>query len=132
MPPKAKNSYMWPQFLPDGNHFLFFVQTEATETSGVYAGALDSKEYRLLFPSETNALYSGLLGGQEQKNGYLLFIANRKLMGQAFSPAHLAVTGEPATLASDIGQRFLVNTPLEWAISSDIMVVTNWTEKLKD
>ena len=30
------------------------------------------------------------------------------------------------------GQRFLVNAPLEWAISSDIMVITNWTEKLKE
>src|SRR5262249_28529178 len=30
------------------------------------------------------------------------------------------------------GQRFLVNLPLEWANSSQIMVVTNWTEKLKD
>jgi len=30
------------------------------------------------------------------------------------------------------GQKFLVNLPLEWASSSQIMVVTNWTEKLKD
>jgi Tol biopolymer transport system component len=30
------------------------------------------------------------------------------------------------------GQKFLVNLPLEWANSSQIMVVTNWTEKLKD
>jgi eukaryotic-like serine/threonine-protein kinase len=30
------------------------------------------------------------------------------------------------------GQRFLLNLPLEWATSSQIMVVTNWTEKLKD
>jgi hypothetical protein len=30
------------------------------------------------------------------------------------------------------GQRFLVNLPLEWANSSQIMVVTNWTEKLKE
>ena len=29
------------------------------------------------------------------------------------------------------GQRFLINAPLEWAVSSDIMVLTNWTEKLR-
>jgi hypothetical protein len=30
------------------------------------------------------------------------------------------------------GQRFLLNLPLEWANSSQIMVTTSWTEKLKD
>jgi Tol biopolymer transport system component len=102
-PEKGENGYMWPAFLPDGKHFMFFVQTEATETTGVYTGALDSSEYRLLFPSETNALYSGLPDGQSQKNGYLLYIGNRKLMGQAFNAAHLSIVGEPVTLADDIG-----------------------------
>ena len=37
-PAKGENGYMWPQFLPDGNHFLFFIQTEAAETTGVYTG----------------------------------------------------------------------------------------------
>jgi Tol biopolymer transport system component len=102
-PQKGENAYLWPQFLPDGKHFLFFVQAEATETTGVYTGAIDSSEYRLLFPSETNALYSGMPEGQSQKNGYLLYIGNRKLMGQAFHAAHLAIVGEPVTLADDIG-----------------------------
>jgi hypothetical protein len=26
------------------------------------------------------------------------------------------------------GHRFLAHAPLEWAISSDIMVIANWTE----
>jgi len=30
------------------------------------------------------------------------------------------------------GQKFLVNLPIEWAGSSQFMVVTNWTEKLRD
>jgi hypothetical protein len=30
------------------------------------------------------------------------------------------------------GQRFLLNIPLEWANSAQIMVTTNWTERLKD
>lgn len=102
-PGKGENAYMWPQFLPDGKHFLFFVQTEATETTGVYTGAIGSADSRLLFPSETNALYSGAPDSQSQKNGYLLYIGNRKLMGQAFNAAHLSVVGEPITLADDIG-----------------------------
>jgi Tol biopolymer transport system component len=102
-PGKGENAYVWPQFLPDGKHFLFFVQTEAAETTGVYTAALDSNDYRLLFASETNALYSGLPDGRSQKNGYLLYIGNRKLMGLAFNAAHLSIVGEPVTLADDIG-----------------------------
>jgi Tol biopolymer transport system component len=105
---KGENGYMWPQFLPDGKHFVFFIQTEATETTGVYTGALDSNEYKLQFPSETNALYSGI-PDQPQKNGYLLYIANRKLMGQGFNPQKLGITGEPVTLADDIGAVNSVN-----------------------
>jgi eukaryotic-like serine/threonine-protein kinase len=102
-PGKGENGYMWPQFLPDGKHFLFYIQTENLETSGVYTGALDSTDYRLLFPSETNALYSALPDSDSQRNGYLLFINNRRLMGQAFHASKLTVSGEPVTLADDIG-----------------------------
>jgi Tol biopolymer transport system component len=100
---KGENGYMWPQFLPDGKHFLFFAQTEAIETTGVYTAALDSPDSKLLFPSETNALYSALPDASSQKNGYLLYIANRKLTGVAFSASRLSVVGEPVTLPDDIG-----------------------------
>ena len=100
---KGENGYLWPQFLPDGNHFLFFIDTEATETTGVYAGALGSSAYRLIFPSETNARYAARSESEAAKSGYLLFIANRKLMGQAFNPAKQSTMGEPTALAEDIG-----------------------------
>lgn len=99
-PEKGEDGYMWPQFLPDGKHFVFFVQTEASETTGVYTGALDSADYRLQFPAETNALYSA---PPDSKVGYLLYIGNRKLMGQAFNAQKLAITGDPVTLLDDLG-----------------------------
>jgi Tol biopolymer transport system component len=100
---RNETGYLWPQFLPDDKHFLFFVQTDTTETTGVYAGALDPAEYRLLFSSETNAVYSALPDSSGQKNGYLLYIAGRKLMGQGFNAPRLGLAGDPMTLADDIG-----------------------------
>ncbi len=100
---KGENGYLWPQFLPDGSHFLFFIETEATETTGVYTGTLGSSAYRLIFPSETNARYAARSESEAAKSGYLLFIANRKLMGQAFNPAKQSTVGEPTALAEDIG-----------------------------
>ena len=60
-------------------------------------------EYHLLFPSETNAVFSALPDARGQKNGYLLYISGRNLMGQAFNAPRMGLAGEPMTLADDIG-----------------------------
>ncbi len=53
---RGENSHRWPWFLPDGKHFLFLVRsTRGTEYNGVYAGALDSTESKLLVRTETAA-----------------------------------------------------------------------------
>jgi Tol biopolymer transport system component len=98
---KNETGYLWPQFLPDDRRFLFFVQTDAVETTGVYAGTLEPSEYHLLFSAETNAVYSAL--PDSGRNGYLLYIMGRKLMGQGFNAARLGLAGEPMVLADDIG-----------------------------
>ncbi len=100
---KGENGYLWPEFLPDGNHFVFFIETESTETTGVYTGAVGSAAYRLIFPSETNARYAARNQSEAAKSGFLLFIANRKLMGQGFNPGKQATVGEPTALAEDLG-----------------------------
>lgn len=100
---KSEFGYLWPQFLPDGNHFVFFVQTDQEETTGVYAGALDQPQYRRLFAAETNAIYSNVAQSDSQKNGYLLYMRDRSLMARSFNTSRLAVQGDSITLADDIG-----------------------------
>ena len=94
---KTERSHLWPQFLPDGKHFLFFVATDGSETSGVFAGSLDSSNYAQLFSSETNAVYSSA-----GSNGYLLYIRNGSLIGRHFNPSKLAATADQITLASNV------------------------------
>jgi Tol biopolymer transport system component len=91
---KFERGDLWPQFLPDGKHFVFYLQTDLTETSGVYAASLDGTEYKKLFASQTNAVYS---------SGYLLFINERNLMAQQFDPGKLEIIDTPSMLGSDIG-----------------------------
>jgi Tol biopolymer transport system component len=100
---KYERSYLWPQFLPDDKHFVFFVRTDLPETTGVYAGTLNPPEYHRLFNSETNAVYSGVAEGDPSKSGYLLFIRDRHLMEQSFKMSNLTMEGDPFTLADDIG-----------------------------
>ncbi len=94
---RTERAHLWPQFLPDGKHFVFFVGTDGSESSGVYLGSVDSPNYTELFSSETNAVYSNA-----GSTGYLLFIRNGSLIGQPFSPSKLATTGDQITLASNV------------------------------
>jgi Tol biopolymer transport system component len=104
-PEKGEVGFLWPQFLPDGKHFIFFAQTDAADTTGVYGASLDgaAADYHMLMASETNAIYSALPEAASRKNGYLLYIAGRKLMGQAFNAPKMGLAGEPITLNDDIG-----------------------------
>ena len=99
---KSERADLWPQFLPDGKHFVFYQQTESTDTSGVYAGSLDQPEYHRLFASQTNAVYSAA-SPDTPKSGYLLYIHERNLMAQQFNAGKAEIVDEPVTLANDIG-----------------------------
>jgi Tol biopolymer transport system component len=125
---KGENAYMWPQFLPDGKHFLFFLQSDTPDTTGVYGGSLDPAEYRMIMQSETNAVFSPLPEAPAQKNGYLLYISGRKLMGVGFNAPKMGVAGEPMTLADEIGAvRSLALAPL--SVSNNATLVYQSTGK---
>jgi serine/threonine protein kinase/Tol biopolymer transport system component len=82
-------SQRWPQFLPDGRHFLFFAG--AAGGAAVYAGSLDGGEAKLLLPNDSNAVYAS--------PGYLLFIREGTLMAQRFDPSSLRLSGDAAPVA---------------------------------
>jgi hypothetical protein len=62
-PPQSEQSF--PQLLPDGRHFLFFVNG-SPEAHGVHIGQLDGLETRHLFDADSPAVYAS--------TGHLLFI----------------------------------------------------------
>jgi Tol biopolymer transport system component len=100
---RFERAHIWPQFLPDGNHFVFFVLSDSPGAMGVYAGSLDSPDATMLFPSDTNAVYSPPAPGDSGKNGYLLFIRDRSLMAVGFDAGHLKPLAEPTVVQKDVG-----------------------------
>jgi Tol biopolymer transport system component/DNA-binding winged helix-turn-helix (wHTH) protein len=84
-----------PQFLPDGRHFIYFVQSEHPENTGIYVGSLNSTAKKRLVNSNTNAAYAGLSRGP----GYLLFTRGADLIAQRFDLAKLELTGAPFQVA---------------------------------
>jgi len=86
-----QRSHRWPQFLPDGRHFLFLAQAAATENSAIYAGSLDGGEPKLLVRNESSAMYA--------PPGYLLFVRQGTLVAQGFNANKLQLTGDAVPLA---------------------------------
>jgi serine/threonine protein kinase/Tol biopolymer transport system component len=95
---RAEIVHLWPQFLPDGKHFLFFAFGSGTQTgagnSRIYASSLDSKDKKLILSSNTSAVYV--------LPGYLLFTRQGTLMAQPFDAARLELEGEPVPVAQGI------------------------------
>jgi eukaryotic-like serine/threonine-protein kinase len=91
---RGESSHDWPQFLPDGRHFLFFVDGPQPDSSGVYVASLDSTVRRRVLAARSNALYA---------SGYLLFLREHALMAQPFDVGRLELTGEALPLADKVG-----------------------------
>ena len=96
-------AHRWPQFLPDGRHFLFHIQRSQAENSGgVYVVALDGGTPKFLVHAETSPLYAS--------PGYLLYRSGDTLLGQAFDESHLELRGEPFSVAEHVGRSTGFNT----------------------
>jgi eukaryotic-like serine/threonine-protein kinase len=88
----AQNSYRFPQFLPDGRHFIYIA---LSSERGVYAGSLDDKSEKLLVRTNASAVYA--------PPGYLLFVNGDTLLGQAFDAERLEASGQPFLVAEHVG-----------------------------
>jgi len=96
----SMGSGRWPQFLPDGKHFLFFRYSGNATESGTFVESLDGGEPKLLVQGFSNAVYAA--------PGYLLFIKQGTLMAQRFDAGNLRLTGDAAPIAENVVQNFIV------------------------
>jgi serine/threonine protein kinase len=86
----------FPQFLPDGHHYLFLSGgAKATGTRGIFVASLDSTEVKAILPSDFTAVYV--------KPGYILFRRETMLMAQKFNADRLELAGDPFQVAEQIG-----------------------------
>ncbi|MGH9774041.1 MAG: protein kinase domain-containing protein [Candidatus Acidiferrales bacterium] len=97
---RQETSHRWPQFLPDGKHFLLYAHGGAAENNTTYAASLDGGEPKLLLRGDSNAIYA--------PPGYLLFIRQGTLMAQRFDPSGLLLIGEAMPLAEHAGVNLTV------------------------
>lgn len=88
---RAEASHQFPQFLPDGRHFLYAVTGDAPS---VRVGSLDGAPPRDVLRSFTPAWYAA--------PGFLVFSRHRALMAQPFSLTSFATEGSAFPIAEPV------------------------------
>jgi dipeptidyl aminopeptidase/acylaminoacyl peptidase len=91
VPGAGFGSPRFPEFLPDGRRFLFFMRWTSGDRDGVYLGTLDTPEIRRLLRVDTAVSYA--------PPGYLLFASQGRLMAVSFDSSSGSVVGEPMPVA---------------------------------
>ena len=84
----------WPQFLPDGRHFLFYQRGATDEHQGIYVGSLDSFDTTRVLASTGGGLYA---------SGHLLFVRGGMLFAQPFDHRTFNVSGDAVRVADRVG-----------------------------
>ena len=85
-------THRWPQFLPDGKHFLFFATNHSGDSEhGIYFGSLEDGTYKHVLDADSGGQYA---------SGYLLYHLQSQLQALKFDPSTGVVSGDPITVAN--------------------------------
>lgn len=90
----AAGSHRYPQFLPDGEHFLYFhFNASAPNANTIWVGSLRGDAPVRVLESDSGAYYA---------SGYLLYVRAMALLARPFDAKKLAVTGDEQTIANGV------------------------------
>ena len=90
----SERSHSWPQFLPDGRHFLYVASSDAEPTGAIYVQELGSAQRVQVLQNPTRAMWS--------PPGYLLFVRETTLFAQHMDLKTFKLDGEPLALAQEV------------------------------
>jgi Tol biopolymer transport system component len=93
---RGETAHRHPRFLPDGVHFFYTVASAKPEFSGVYVGALDSKETKRVGPGTSQMEFV--------PPDLVLFLRENTLMAQRFDIGRLELSGDAFQVAENVPQ----------------------------
>ncbi|MCC6133110.1 MAG: protein kinase [Acidobacteria bacterium] len=94
-------SHRFPQFLPGGSRFIFFVKSEDPQIEGTYAGSLDGTPPVRILATRSRAVYAEDSGDGKTERA-LFWTAGNDLMAAPFDPATGRLGAAPAVIASGL------------------------------
>jgi len=91
---QAETSHRWPQFLPDGKHFIYFAHSTGETQSGIYRGSLDRSPPTLIVRTDYGGVYA--------RPGHLLYVADDVLVATPFDETTGRISGSPVRIVDGI------------------------------
>jgi len=91
----GETRHLLPQFLPDGERFLYVAGATVAGKSQLYVGRLGSTERTAVLPLASTVVF---VASREA----LIYLRDGMLMAQAFDATNLRVTGEPSVVAGPV------------------------------
>lgn len=110
-------SNRWPEFLPDGKHFLYLsgdLAAPGTTNLGIYIGEIGSNETKFLLQADSGAVYA--------PPGYLLFLRGDTLMAQRFDADSQRLGGEALPVAQHVDSPQLFRVGIFSASAKGLLV----------
>ena len=91
---RHEDSHRWPQFLPDGRHFLYLARTSDRSSSEIHLASIDTPKPVSIVRADGNPVYAAA--------GFLLYPRGNTLVAQPFDADHFRILGEPVTIADQV------------------------------
>jgi eukaryotic-like serine/threonine-protein kinase len=115
-PTRFETSHRWPEFLPDGKHYIYLAANFSgkPEMNAIFLGSLDSPDRHLLVTSTANAAYA--------EPGYLVYLRDKTLVAQPFDRRSYVLSGEPHALSDEILFLPQVNRAIFSVSSVDVLL----------
>ncbi len=101
---RGETAHRFPQFLPDGQHFLFTALPARAGKFDILVGSLDSPKRTLLMSASTGVTWA--------PSGNLLYARDGKLMAQGFDAKALKLRGEPVSLGDVVSATSFSGGPI--------------------
>lgn len=116
-PTRFETSHRWPEFLPDGKHFVYLAANFSgkPDMNAIFLASLDSPDRRLLVNSTANAAYA--------EPGYLVYLRDKTLVAQPFDRRSYVLSGEPHALSDEILFLPQVNRAIFGVSSGDVLLM---------
>jgi eukaryotic-like serine/threonine-protein kinase len=90
------DTHSYPEFLPDGRRFLYYVRSANPDRAGIYVKSLDADDARRIIDTASNVRYV--------PPGYLIYARSGVLMAQPFDPDRAVATASAIPIADRVDQ----------------------------
>ncbi len=90
---EQETAHFWPQFLPDNNHFLYFIESSDEQRQGIYVSSLEGDPPTRVMSSPVRAVFAA---------GHLFFLRGATLMAQPLDLQEFRLVDDPVPVAQDV------------------------------